>query len=294
MKAAFSVLVAFLVLSALPVWCSEVEIGIKSEVASEKKTNFLKSHPYFFTTEAYQRAALRAFLQEVNQVARDLDLPENIPITESNLVEIFIAPPGSGMLGVISTSNYMYFARGGRKLCGIEQLSWPYLFEREKCNYLLHKTQIDTNRALELSMEIMRKAGVNVVALTRDCDVHIFAATYGQRFVPEYSIGWYKGKKPVASLRFLQPTATIRSLQVWDPDYVVRGPVEIPNLGELLRQGNPPKILLQRLGLELTSGASTGTLRRISSQEHVTNYPLRCPVQGSRDFPIQPLTRLWF
>jgi hypothetical protein len=45
-----------------------------------------------FTTEAYKREALQLVLQEANQVAQQLRLPEEMPITESNLAGAFIAP----------------------------------------------------------------------------------------------------------------------------------------------------------------------------------------------------------
>src|SRR5438045_2943862 len=69
--------------------------------ASDQTPPF-KPSPYFFTTKAYQREALRAFLPEINRVVRDLNLSEPLPITQSNLVEVFISPPASGMIGRVT------------------------------------------------------------------------------------------------------------------------------------------------------------------------------------------------
>src|SRR5438270_1068533 len=85
--------------------CADVPAA--STNASNQMPPF-KPSPYFFTTKAYQHEALRAFLPEVNRVARELNLSEPLPITESSLVDVFISPPASGMIGRVTTCNYNY------------------------------------------------------------------------------------------------------------------------------------------------------------------------------------------
>src|SRR5882724_11279343 len=72
------------------------------------------SDSFTFTTKAYQQAAFELILREANRVARDLKLPEDLPISESNLVRVFIAPFGYAYvtknLGNITSSNYSYGA----------------------------------------------------------------------------------------------------------------------------------------------------------------------------------------
>lgn len=76
-----------------------------------------------FTTPAYRKEALRLVIEEANRVAQELNLPENLPITESNLVEVFISPPSMVRLGFgnITTSNYTYYATVGDKFSYLEK-----------------------------------------------------------------------------------------------------------------------------------------------------------------------------
>src|SRR5882724_10023078 len=65
-----------------------------------------------FTTEAYQAEVLRLLLAEANYIAKDLNLEESVPITKTNLVEVYIPPPriarGMKVIGNVTTPNYMY------------------------------------------------------------------------------------------------------------------------------------------------------------------------------------------
>jgi hypothetical protein len=80
--------------------------------------------PLTFTTEAYNRAALRELLQEANTIAQALSLPEWLPIKEENIVDVFIVPYGitrhRPMIGRIYTKNYAYFASVGYKMSYVE------------------------------------------------------------------------------------------------------------------------------------------------------------------------------
>jgi hypothetical protein len=218
--------------------------------------------PFFFTTKAYEQEALRALLEEVNQVAKDLTLPEQLPITSSNLVEVFIAPPASGMVGTASSSNYHYFVRAGRKFAGLNRRNLNAVWEQDRKNYLWPVSRIDTNAAFAIATQIMAKAGINIVALNSECNVQLdVTRPNGPRslvFVPDYWIDWRKNGKSLAFLVFLAPTKDIRMLRVDDPTYVLRKAVEVRNLGELLREGGAPRILLERMGLELTNPPANG------------------------------------
>jgi len=63
-----------------------------------------------FTTKAYQEEALEKVIEEANQVAKELQLPNELPITKSNIVKSFIPPFGFARekeaIGNITTSNY--------------------------------------------------------------------------------------------------------------------------------------------------------------------------------------------
>src|SRR5580698_3396347 len=47
-----------------------------------------------FTTAQYQNAALNLMVEEANRVARDMRLPENLPITASNINDAYVSPFG--------------------------------------------------------------------------------------------------------------------------------------------------------------------------------------------------------
>jgi hypothetical protein len=215
---------------------------------------------YFYTTKAYQNEASRSLIEEVNLVAKDLNLPEQLPITESNLVELDIAPPGSGMLGMLSTSNYTYYVRSRRKFAGLDQRNQVETFYEAKAKYLWPISRMNTNSAFQVATQIMATAGMDVTALNRDLTIRTSAPTYegrlGKTFVPSYRTSWFKGGENIASVEFLEPTRTIRTLQVYDSKYILRKPVNVPNLRELLIQGNAPKILLEKMGLEPTNAPS--------------------------------------
>src|SRR5271157_4076038 len=65
-----------------------------------------------YTTEAYRQEALRLVIEEANRVAKDLNLPEVLPITETNVVGGFISPFGfayaHGGIGRVVTKKYDY------------------------------------------------------------------------------------------------------------------------------------------------------------------------------------------
>jgi hypothetical protein len=50
--------------------------------------------PHKFTTGLYQDEALKLVLQEANQVAKELNFTNELPIAKSNLVEFHISPFG--------------------------------------------------------------------------------------------------------------------------------------------------------------------------------------------------------
>ncbi|MGA2220290.1 MAG: hypothetical protein ABSH21_00675 [Verrucomicrobiia bacterium] len=76
-------------------------------------------------TQAYRKEALRLLIQEANLVAQELKLPENLPITDTNLVWSFI-PPFAGAqfwkaIGMIETRNPAYCASRDNKFCYLER-----------------------------------------------------------------------------------------------------------------------------------------------------------------------------
>ncbi len=124
-----------------------------------------------FTTPEYQKEALKVLISEANRVAQELKLSEQIPITQSNLMEVFITPPAMGLLGTLSTSNYVYHVRLQRKFDGLEQWNLNEYWRRQNEEYSWPVERMDTNAAAKTGTQIMTVAGADVPALNRDCTV---------------------------------------------------------------------------------------------------------------------------
>lgn len=94
--------------------------GVPSPIGPDGKY----THSIRFTTEAYRREALKRLITEANLVAKQLQLPEELPITESNIVAAFVSPFGyayaKGAIGTVTTKNYAYYVSNGNKFCFLE------------------------------------------------------------------------------------------------------------------------------------------------------------------------------
>ena len=208
----------------------------------------IRWRPGLAPTKAYQREVRRLMIQEVNRVARDLKLEENLPLTESNVLGAFVNPPAGfinrSILGTLSTSNYEYYLTAGRTVSGMDERNLDGTWERIKAKYTWPINRLDTNAALQVATQIMATAGMDAGALNRDCKIDIRASMtegpHGKHFVPDYWVSWQKQGKNTAFLEFLEPTKSIRQLHVMDSKYILSKPVEIPNLEELLKQTNDP------------------------------------------------------
>src|SRR5579871_4943550 len=90
---------------------------LKRDLVSPEERNILRRLTnWSYTTPSYRAMALRLMIGEANQVAKELALPEALPIKESNLVEALPVPPALEFLGEIATTNYAYYFGLGRTL----------------------------------------------------------------------------------------------------------------------------------------------------------------------------------
>jgi hypothetical protein len=109
-----------------------------------------------FTTPAYNKEALRLIIEEANRVARELNLPEKLPITEADLVEIIVPPPriGQGMkaIGNITTSNYFYAVYSGKRFSLVRTHMQEEYNQLQK-EYLWPMSRMDTNAAYNLATQ---------------------------------------------------------------------------------------------------------------------------------------------
>jgi hypothetical protein len=209
-----------------------------------------------FTTKAYQKEALTLVLQEANKAARELHLPERLPITVTNLTAAYISRYGGSRIGTepignVSTKDYCYYVSLDHKLSFIEgthqdqdgfgwtsQYKWPW-------------SRIDTNTPYRLATQWLDAVHMDVAGLNRDCEVHVVPDTYWNNpelhertYVPIYDVYWLsplnkkKGYGDAASVTLFLPTKTLTSLRVEDPNYILRPPIVFTNLYELLSDTN--------------------------------------------------------
>jgi hypothetical protein len=200
-----------------------------------------------FTTKAYQSEALRLVLQEVNRVAEQLQLPEQLPITETNVIKAFINPFGYAYakkaVGNVTTRRYAYYVSQGNMLSYIESPHQDQECRRFQASHTWPISRMDTNQAYQLATQWLTAASMNVEALNRDCSVTVeldkaYVHPPAGKFVPVYNVCWSKGKQGVASVRAFTPTKQLLQLRVEDPNYIMRSPLVFTNLADLLSQTN--------------------------------------------------------
>ncbi|MDB6022849.1 MAG: hypothetical protein JWQ04_2706, partial [Pedosphaera sp.] len=156
-----------------------------------------------FTTEAYEREAFRLVIQEANQVAKALQLPEKIPITESDLTQGYIL--GYGMtfmhgrpIGNVHTRDYGYFVSVDKKLSFVEGAHQATDCFKWMEQYQWPKDRINTNEAYQLAAKWLVAASMDLDGLNRDCKLVINPEKYYNpssitekgKFVPIYELYW--------------------------------------------------------------------------------------------------------
>lgn len=234
--------------------------------ASAEGTNQLTPNhvfeQYMFITSAYREKALQILIDEANRLARDLDLPENMPIREANLVEISIPPPRIAReissIGMVATSNYIYVAHSAKGPIGEFRLTRTHLESEYEAlsQYKWRWSQLDTNAAYKMAAQWMNAASMDLVGLNRDCQVFIEPWTPGGKgtnyFVPLYRVKWkiktsknsvgdfdsFNGWRTVALVELFLPSGTLRQLYVKDSKYILRNLVCVTNEDYLLSQTN--------------------------------------------------------
>lgn len=198
---------------------------------------------------AYRAEALRVMIGEANSVSRQLQLPDRLPIEQHDIVYSFVAPPAiaqmMGIVGSITTTNYVYFMAKGNKFSSLERTDLHRERDALAAQYWWPISRIDTNSALELAIEFLKAASADVAALQRDCSVHVLPfqprGSNSQHFVPVYWVWWEErdhGEGGIAQVEVLMPTRSIRQLSVNRADYLLRKPLVIKNAHQLLHGTN--------------------------------------------------------
>ncbi len=204
-----------------------------------------------FTTKAYQQENLRLLVAEANKVARELQLPEVLPIAASNLTRAFIGTFGYNYLlrglGNVTTSNYSYGVERDYKFSDLALANLDEMCCQYSKEYQWPLSRLDTNAAYQLATQWLAAAHMDVEGLNRDCVVHVVLDPHwnGVRlgeipkhtFTPIYYLWWApKGGKTEtggAEVELFLPTKTLLQLRVDDPKYILRAPLVFTNLAAL-------------------------------------------------------------
>jgi len=214
-----------------------------------------------FTTRAFQKEALRLVIEEANTVARELNLPEKLPITTSNVVHGFVGPFGYSFMekriGNITTKIYSYGAEQGNKFSDLTIANYDGHGFEYRDKYQWPVSRIDTNAAYQLATQWLAAAHMDVEALNRDCRVQCKVdETFnglkpGEQphgtFAPIYWVHWLpRSNQPgsVAYVTLFAPTKTLLQLTVYDPKYILRKPLVFTNLAALFPATNAPIVVM--------------------------------------------------
>jgi hypothetical protein len=197
-------------------------------------------------TASYHKEALCLVTREANRVAQELQLPEQLPIIDTNLVRSYITPNGmlrfTRAIGNVTTSNYTYYVSVDGKFSFLESAHQDSLRLKWFTEYSWPISRLDTNAAYQLATQWLADVSMDVQGLNRDCNLHIRpTAVRGEgataRFLPLYWVYWTKGTEgqgSMASVGLFLPTKTLLQLRVENTQYILRKPLQFTNLDLLL------------------------------------------------------------
>jgi hypothetical protein len=204
----------------------------------------LRSINMHFTTPAYQKEALRLVIAEANQVAGELKLEDELPITQSNMATFHIPPFGFAyaykMIGFVETTNYAYYVSGNNKFTGVDDTHQNEDCQNYADTYTWPISRMDTNAAFQLATQWLAAILVDVKGLNRDCQLNIvpdnvYVRPPRGKFVPVYWVNWIDTNVTDRSVSvFLSlPDKKLLQLRIDDSKYNLRKPVEFTNLPDL-------------------------------------------------------------
>jgi hypothetical protein len=211
--------------------------------------------PHFdITTAAYEKEARRLVLEEATRVATELGLPEELPLTESNIVRSFIPPFGFAYMqkavGNVESRNYMYIVGKDWRFSTLEIVNSSGGEASYARKYRWPSDRLDTNAAYNLATQWLAAVSMDVAGLNRDCVMHAAPDPHWSRFRwntpftnatfrPIYSVYWIPRQTTnesfvAAEVKLFAPDKTLLSLRMEDPKYILRKPLQFTNLDELL------------------------------------------------------------
>lgn len=254
---------AFLFL--MPTTAQELPPGVPKTILADGTVDI----PLMFTSKAYQREVYQLLLREGNAVARQLALPEKLPITEADVVTGFISPFGYDYshkrLGNITTSKYVYGAEQANKFSELIIAHYDNtclaLSKRRK-----PLRQFDSKTPYELATQWLAAVSMDVAALNRTCTAHVDVSPFwndlanlgdkpkGSSFVPMYVVWWepHDGSHCPASVELYLPKKLLIQLIIEDPVFIQRPPLVVTNLAAVF-PGSYPTITNHHVVPEMVS-----------------------------------------
>jgi len=242
-------------------FADDLPAGVPNPIGADGKWNH---EGMMFTTEAYQKEALRLLLKEANNVAENLHLPEKLPIKKDGLVEAYIAPFGIAyvqkLIGCVDTTNYSYCVSQENKFCYLIKKNLEKTILGYQENFMWPKKQVNTAEAYQMATQWLTQAHMDVKAMNNNLHLAIkpdddYISAPRGKFVPVYDVRWCKpwkptpgiieedhGKwEPVVSVQLFTPTKTLLQMHIEDAKYILRQPIVFTNLVELLNTNTPPR-----------------------------------------------------
>jgi hypothetical protein len=212
--------------------CLGSESGANHNIFENSKTSQTNA------AAVHYDSSLKLMLEEANVVADELNLPEKLPIRESDLVSKYVPTFQLSQrlktAGTLTTSNYTYCFSVEKKFSFLTQANLERDYAQLRKDYLWPISSMDTNGAYELATHWLSKVSVDVKALNRDCIVKIDAfipdGGSGDHFVPLYWVYWIKRESlspgPVACIELFHPKRSLRQLRVNRAEYILRRAIE--------------------------------------------------------------------
>lgn len=245
--------VAVLVIAVVCVRAAE-EVPVPKGFADPYGTDAYNGPHIFLTSAAYEKEARRLLCEEATKVATELRLPEELPLTESNIVQSFICPFGhayvnQGGVGNVESHHYMYIAGKGWRFSKLTIANWSGVCASYRREYRWPSDRLNTNAAYSLATQWLAAVSMDVAALNRECVMHAAPDSYWTRFswntpftnaifTPIYSVYWVPKETTngsvTAAVGLFVPDKTLLEIRIEDPKYILRKPLRFTNLDELL------------------------------------------------------------
>lgn len=179
----------------------------------------------------YQKLAFQLLLGEVDQLARELQLPVPVPIQQQHVVDAFVGAPQFGVNGSLQISNVAFTFWGGRLHTITRRDVYPPLNMTDETIAKLPPTaNITANEAYQLATQWLGAISMDVAALERQFSKKISQESYSAN---SQSLLVPHGRNPSHRdpIRTTVVYVKITWGEAWQKPYDPRPPVQVTLLG---------------------------------------------------------------